>query len=441
MEKTAKKGITYYITQPEFRPVFYLTPLLIILVVVQSIYLPTAWMLISIAAVVVIIAILVAASWRLSTAHAEVKLRHKQMESIISHLSVGVIAYDTDFVVSVFNPAAEEIFGIGGNEVVAKTLSTQMGSDIRYQRLAQTVFSSLASKVMKHSAPGEYPQIMDISFQDPQLDLRVITDRILNNKGEAEGFIKLITNRTREMELLQSKTEFISVAAHQLRTPLTAINWSLEAISKSEHLDNEEKELAHTGFRAAKNMLKIVNDLLDVSKMEEGRFGYQFEEVDLVKFLEGILAESNTIAKQYGIALYFQRPQEAITGVIDTQKMSMALFNLIDNAIKYNVEHGEVTVGLSKTDNPSFVQVTVKDTGIGMSQEDVAHVFEKFYRSQSVTDHVPDGTGLGLYIVKNIVTRHGGEITVESEANRGSTFTLTIPTAQAVIPKKDLTEF
>ncbi len=433
------KTVVHRIKQPEFRLVYYLLPLLILLFIINASYLPGTWIMISAGALVLFVLIMVVVSWRLSRAHIETKAKGAQMESIISHLSVGVLSYDTDFKVSVFNPAAEEIFGLTQDKIVGKTLSAQLGSETQYRILAQTVFSSLAPKVIKRSEPGAYPQVVDISFESPVLELRVITDHVTDAKGNPVGFLKLITNRTREMELLRSKTEFISVAAHQLRTPLTAAHWALESLVSFKDFGEEAKSIARTGFEASKKMLKTVNDLLDVSKIEEGKFGYVFASVDAVKFLEDILTQSNVIARQYGIKLYFQRPQEALTAVLDVQKMNMAVSNIIDNAIKYNVENGETTVSLQRSKDPSFLLVSIEDTGIGIPVDEQKHVFEKFYRSDAIKQHTPDGTGLGLYIAKNVVERHGGEIWFESEVNRGTTFYFTIPTTKLVVPQKELT--
>lgn len=436
-----KIGFGKYVMQPEFRPVFYLAPLIIIVMVINFIYLPFNIALVVLGALILIIVLMAVLSLRLSKANIRVKIETAQMQSIIAHMNIGIVAYDNDFNVLIFNPAAQEIFQIQESDVVGKKLSAAMASDVKLKILAQVVFSSLAPTVIKRSDPGVFPQVIDVSFDEPKLDLRVVTDKILDEKGNATGFVKLITNRTRETELLKSKSEFITVAAHQLRTPLTAINWALESIESSQ-LNPQQKELADTGFMAAKKMLKTVNDLLDVSKIEEGRFGYQFEEVNVVSYLEEVLSQQNAFAKQYGIKLYFARPKEQQINVyVDQQKINMVLSNLLDNAIKYNVENGEVTVSVERQSDEPFAKIIIKDTGIGIPPNQMDKLFSKFFRADNVVKFSPDGTGMGLYIVKNIISRHGGRIWVESELNRGTTFYFTLPTNRDVIPKKELVEF
>ncbi len=431
-------NILKYSKQPEFRPVFYLLPFIIILLVVDFIYLSGIWLWVGVVAVALIFAILTTMGWKLSVANSELKLRNAQTESVISKLNVGIIAYDTDFKVSIFNPAAEEIFGVKEGEILNKNISASMAGDAKYKLLTQTVFTSLAPKVVELSDAGQYPHKYELSFNNPEVYLNVITDRIYDKNNRPVGFIKIVTDKTREVGLLNAKTDFIGVAAHQLRTPLTAINWSLELLSKSEGIGEEDKSNVSLAFGAAKKMLKTINNLLDVSKIEEGRFGYDFKKVDLTQFLDVILKQSMPVAKEYGIKLYFRRPEKNISVVIDEEKLSMAVVNLIENAIRYNVKNGSVTVSAEMSTTPGFAVVSVEDTGVGIPEEENKIIFEKFNRGKQASKIAPNGTGLGLYIVKNVVNRHGGEVWFESELNRGTIFYLTIPINENLIPKKDL---
>lgn len=356
----------------------------------------------------------------------------RQADIIIRNLPVGVVVYDADFEVQIFNPAAEDIFGITVQEAMAQKLDASLTMDPKLQLFVRVVFSTLAPVVIKRSDPGKYPQIADIIFDDPHVELNVVTDTVYEElpdgtRGKPNGFIKLIVNKTREANLIQSKAEFITVAAHQLRTPLTAVNWALEALEGS-ITDPGQKELLDTGFGAVKNSLKIVNDLLDVSKIEEGRFGYEFHKVSMVDFLERALMQVADIAKQYGVKFYFDHSQQSQVEVsIDEQKMGIVFFNLFDNAIQYNVENGQVTVRVKRDMTKNSVVVSVEDTGIGIPQEEINKVFSKFFRAENAKKTIANGNGLGLYIARNIVRAHGGDMWVESEVNRGTTFYVSIP--------------
>lgn len=351
----------------------------------------------------------------------------------------GVIVYDRDSKILVFNKAAEKIFNLNAEEIIGRSFSPNDIKEEKLKILIQTLFSSLAPVVVRHSESNVYPQVVDISFEEPNIEIRVATNKISDPKGGIFGFVKIIADRTRELNILKNKNEFISTAAHQLRTPLTAINWSMEILAR-ESLTENQKQIIETGLQAASHALKIVNDLLDVSKMEEGRYGYNFKKINLIDFVEGAIKKSEEIAIPASIKIYLKKPAESIEVNIDVQKMEIALLNLLDNATRYNVKNGEVIVSIEKLGDKSHVQISVKDTGIGISKEDIKKIFTKFFRAENAVKAVPSGSGLGLYIAKNIIKRHGGDIWVESELNRGSIFYFTLPTDPKLIPAKEIAD-
>lgn len=365
---------------------------------------------------------------------------YRRLQSIVSNLSDGVVSYDNNLEVTDMNVAAEQIFNLKKEQVVGKKISPEWGANPKLKMLAQVIFPSLAPAVVKKSEPGVYPQIVDVSFNDPDIELRVSTDRIMDEKIGVLGFIKVIHDRTREIELLRSKSEFITVAAHQLRTPLTAVKWALENINALKDLDPNVKDLTGTGLSAASKLMKIIEDLLNTSKIEEGRFGYEFQNIDIVAFLEEVLGGVQAIAKEYGVNLYFDKPadNQPIILRVDPQKLAMVFSNLLDNAIKYNVKNGSVTVKVEKLTDKPYVEIGVKDTGVGIPEEDMKKLFVKFYRGANVVKDETDGSGLGLYIAKNIVLRHGGGIRVESILNRGTTFFVLLPIDPKLIPQKEI---
>jgi len=139
------------------------------------------------------------------------------------------------------------------------------------------------------------------------------------------------------------------------------------------------------------------------------------------------------------IKIYLEKSVESSVAVsLDRQKISMVLSNLIDNAIKYNVANGKVIVKIERLKDEPYLEVSVKDTGVGLSEEDIKKLFTKFFRSANAVKFAAEGSGLGLYIAKNIINRHGGKIWAESEINRGSVFHFTLPTDPKLIPSKEL---
>lgn len=433
-----RKKFFLYARLPEMRLFWLFLPFLVVLLTINIFYLPGVWVFVSLAIFLVLGTIILVSNLRLARSNLEVKIERNKLKSIIVNLRDGVVAYDPNFKILVFNRAAEEIFNLKSQEIIGQYFSPEKAKEPRLKLFSQVIFSSLAPFIVRKSDPGVYPQITDISFDEPKIELRVSTDKLIDSDGQLLGFVKLIRDRTREVELMRSKTEFIAIASHQLRTPLTAVHWALESLSK-QSLAEDQKELANTAFQATEILLKIVNDLLDVSKIEDGRFGYKFESVNILDFIEEIVAGVQDLAKQFGIKLYFQKPEEqSIIVSIDSQKLGIVLFNLLDNAIRYNVANGQAIVAIEHIKNKPYIQISVKDTGIGIPADQINKLFAKFFRAENVTKFAPGGSGLGLYIAKNIIKRHGGEIWAESELNRGTVFYFTLPTDPNLIPAKEM---
>ncbi len=429
----------FYAQLPEMRLFWIFLPFLIALLAINVVYLPQAWLIVAVAAIFLFLTIMIFTSdLRLAKSNFEANMERNEMKSIVFNLRDGVIAYDPNFKVLIFNKAAEAIFGLNNNEIMGQYLSPDKAQTPRLRLISQVIFPSLAPMIIRRSDPGVYPQVADVAFSEPKLDLRVTTDRILDPQGRLLGFVKIVHDRTREKELMQAKTEFIGIAAHQLRTPLTAIHWALENLAGQQMANDDQKQIVDTAYNAAAKLMKTVNDLLDVTKIEEGRFGYQFENADMADFIESSIADVRDLAEKAGIKLYFNRPKEPVMVTIDKQKLGMVIFNFLDNAIRYNVQNGEVVVSVEKLPDKPYAQVSVKDTGIGIPSEQINNLFTKFFRADNAQRFSPDGSGLGIYIAKNVVKRHGGEIWAESEINRGSTFYFTIPTDPALVPPKEI---
>ncbi len=428
-----------YLKLPETRSLWVFTAIAIVNVVIDFIYLPSGF---AFAALVMFMALIAVIAWndlRLAKSNLEAHASSRRVESIVANLRDGIVAYDNNFKVTVFNPAAEAIFGLSETEILGQTLGPERAQEPRLKFLIQVIFPSLAPVVVRRSESGAYPQIIDVSFTEPAKELRISTDRIMDLSGAVVGFVKVVHDRTREVELYKSKSEFVTVAAHQLRTPLTAVHWIFETLSKSASIAPADKEVVTSGLTASQKLLKIVNDLLDVAKIEEGRFGYEFDNANLVEFLAGILENANIVAKQYGVSLYFDRGGESSLVVhIDASKLGLALSNLIDNAIKYNVKNGSVTVSLARVPNQPYVQVSIEDTGVGIPPEAMQKLFTKFFRAENVMKFQTEGSGLGLYITKNIINRHGGTIWAESTLGRGTKFFLTLPTDPRLVPPTEV---
>ncbi|GEM_PF-4052605 len=252
-----------------------------------------------------------------------------------------------------------------------------------------------------------------------------------------EGFKN---NQKRSEMISRLKSEFISIAAHQLRTPLSAIKWALDMLARGDlgQVNQEQKELLEKSDESNNRMILLVNDLLNVSRIEEGRFGFKFAAGDLGQALRKSIADTSLVAQKLGVKVIFNEPAPKPRSVmLDSEKLKIALDNLLSNAIKYSKPGGQVQVSLSPHKS-NYLEVTIKDDGIGIPKSDLKKLFNKFFRAENAVKKQTEGSGLGLFIAKNIILNHGGKIWAESKENSGSKFHFTIPTEAKLVPEQEL---
>lgn len=348
-----------------------------------------------------------------------------QFESLIQNLGDGVIIYTPNFRITYINSTAEKIVGVKQGELNGIEISPNLIQNPNFKILAQIIFPSIAPLVTQISESG-WPEVVDINLDDPAIKLRITTIKVIANNLPV-NFIKIIRDRTREEAILESKKEFLDVAAHQLRTPVTAMSWAFETLLSSVKSDPNLEPIATEGLNLARRSLKIINDLLSAAQIESGRFGYSFQTIDIVSFVKSLIGEAKVIADRAGVKMSFSGPEQVINLNADPEHIGIAISNLIDNAIKYTMNGGSVTVSLDSVENSEFIKISISDTGVGIPQNEISEIFKKFYRGSNIVRLEPNGSGLGLYIVRNIIKNHGGEISVQSEIGRGTTFSITLP--------------
>ena len=220
-------------------------------------------------------------------------------------------------------------------------------------------------------------------------------------------------------ELDKVKDEFITTAAHQLRTPLSATRWALKSSIDGTFQGKEQKELLQKIYDTNNNLINIVGDLLDTSSIENKTFAYDFQEQDISLLLKEVVSSSIFQLKDKKINVNYHEPEDHhITLKLDKDKLSMAFQNIVSNAIDYTPDGGDIDITLKKENNQVIIKI--QDNGIGIPTEAQAHIFEKFYRGDNAKKTETDRSGLGLYISKQILLKHGGTITIESKEGEGT---------------------
>lgn len=270
----------------------------------------------------------------------------------------------------------------------------------------------------------------DLEFSDVR---RKQEDQLVELDRAAKALVRRDLELLRLNDALQetdkAKSHFVSVAAHQLRTPLSITKWTFRMLLGGDFglLSEEQKKVLQRGFEVNEGMIRLVGDLLDVARIETGKFLYNFELVSVEEILEEVISvnKENAQARHLNLTLTRKTTEEIPFLWLDKENIEIALQNLVTNAMYYTLPGGKVEVLYEKDED--VVKISVKDTGVGVPKHQIGRLFEKFFRGDNVVRMQTQGTGLGLFIVASIVRAHKGQVGVESEEGKGSTFWFTLP--------------
>jgi len=237
----------------------------------------------------------------------------------------------------------------------------------------------------------------------------------------------IINSMERLAQVNKTKSEFVSIVSHQLKTPLTGISWDVELMvdKYSDGLSDKQKDILKNIESSNALMSRMVNDLLDVARMDQNNFFTRKDEIDIVELVKKVIGKNNvlTLKNKVNINLIVDDNMPKIVG--DEKRMEVVLDNFISNAIKYNKENGKVEIKVARDNRRALI--SIKDTGIGIPKNEQNRVFDKFYRSKEASNKETGGTGLGLYIAKNIIERSDGKVRFHSVEGEGSEFHFSLP--------------
>ncbi len=342
-----------------------------------------------------------------------------KLRGVIYSMADGVIMADMHNQLMVSNPAVKTLLSIPANREISMF-------DV-VDALAGKV--DLRTKIEEAISKDASIKIPELFLRDKALELTITPAK--DQQGEMMGVSVILHDVTANKSLEKLRQEFTAMMVHELRAPLTAVRWSSESLLKS--IDNPDhaaevqkiKDGVTTIESAAGNMLDLVNDLLDVAKIEAGKFDLNLQEYDLVEAIKESVKTFEAQAEMKHLKLSLISVDKCRLK-FDKVRLSQVMDNLISNAIKYT-DSGEIAVNVAVDQEAKQAVVSIKDSGLGVSREDLNQLFSKF-KQLTATDRSRKGTGLGLVVSKGIVEAHGGKIWAESPGeNMGSTFSFSIP--------------
>ena len=340
-----------------------------------------------------------------------VEVSRRQLEAILNSTPDPVLVTDASNRMILANPAAGHVFGV----TIRRGEKPDLERTIQVKALNELL---LASSTERRSA--------EISMPDGKTYLAMASP--MTADGRMVGRVCILRDVTQLKEIDTLKSDFVSTVSHDLRSPLTLMRGYATMLEMAGMLNDQQKSYAKMIVQGVDNMAKLVNNLLDLGRIDFG-VGLQVESIPVLDILERVTGGLQMHAKQKHIALGVEIPRDLPHAIeADQALLHQALYNLVENAIKYTPEGGEVTVHVQTS--PSALTFAVEDSGIGIQEEDLPRLFEKFYRGTHREALAQRGTGLGLAIVKSIAERHGGKVWVESELGKGSVFHLQIPLEQ-----------
>ncbi len=341
-----------------------------------------------------------------------------KFDEILSSVIDGIIALDFNKNIMFLNKASEELTGFTKSEVINRPIEQVIHlfseqEEILPRAYCQDSFNKTAKLVGKNGKQTK------VNLTTTQVGATVQTNL---------SCILIIHDLSKKAELEQMKLDFVSMASHELKTPLTSIIGYLSVFldENKGKVSEDNLDLLNKAFVAAKQLQSLIQNLLNVNKIEKEQLSASPEEIDYLPILTKAVEDLRSQANQKNIVLSLVPPSETLPKILaDPVRISEVATNLIANAINYTNPNGKVEVSMKVS--PNDLTTTVSDNGVGIPPEAIPHLFNKFYRVSNVLQQANKGTGLGLYISKSIVEKLHGKIWVESEPGKGSKFSFSLP--------------
>jgi two-component system, OmpR family, phosphate regulon sensor histidine kinase PhoR len=332
---------------------------------------------------------------------AELTLYRDRLQSVLDSMGTGVVVSDNDGRVELINPAARELLGIDpGAAALAVPVARPISNGQAFQATNGRVINAISTPIRRHD-------------------------------GETLGLVTVLEDMTRERELERVRSDFLTVVSHELRTPLTAVKGSLDLLLDGDAgaLEPLQQRFLQTARRNAERLISLVQDLLDLSRLEAGQVSLTLQPADIRRILDDVIIGLGAIFESKHQQVHVELPTQPVLVMADRRRFEQVVTNLLGNASNYTPEEGRIEVRAQPDPDAGQAVLTVRNSGPGIAPEDREHLFEKFYRGGNALTRRDGGSGLGLAIVKSLVDLHHGTIAVESEPGNGAAFIVRLPLA------------
>jgi len=341
-----------------------------------------------------------------------------RLRTIVGCMADGVMVTNLEHRLVLWNASAVKMLRLGGTDESGQTLA-------HYVKNAAIV--EVLQKILASKDDGLSMISQEILLDDPSLVLMAQMAPVRDEQGTLLGAVTVLRDITKLKEIEKIKSQFVSMVAHELRSPLAAIEGWLEVVISGAAGGDEQQKQAWLvrAKERAHSLLALVNDLLEINKIAAGKVAQKMESVQVADIIRKIVDFLKPEADRKAVSFILKLSDSLPSVQADVQDMEKLFTNLISNAIKYNVDNGSVTI--ETTVDANYVGFHVKDTGIGMSQEHLPRIFDDFFRIEDRRTRKISGTGLGLTIAKKITDSHFGHIEVKSQPDKGSTFSVYLP--------------
>ena len=356
------------------------------------------------------------------------KERAEGILRFLKSISEGVVAVDLVGKIIFFNEAAETLTGFSGKKAMGMATVNvlkfykESNPDLQFE-----VFSGVikGTNDLKKNAESFLLENIRTNIKIP---VSFSMSPIIDTNNEKQGYIMIIHDVTEQRELEKNKDNFLSVAAHQLRTPLSGIRWSLEMLLDGDagELPTEAKEVVNNINENNQRLVVLVNDLLNVSRINLGKTTEESKITNVCGSVSAVVKSMEGFSLKNKVNIIFAESKNCgLSVMISPKRFFESIENILSNAIKYTTENGNVTIIIAKVKNK--VRIAISDTGIGIPENQQKNMFSKFFRAENAILKDPEGSGLGLSVVKSFIEEVGGEITFKSVEGKGTTFFITLP--------------